>query len=62
MLCFLEKFYSLSDNHFVMEKGGEIADLLSFSPAEFDLLAGETATILHIRIEAKCEEWVGENS
>ncbi|MEA1998408.1 MAG: hypothetical protein U9N61_03665 [Euryarchaeota archaeon] len=45
-----------------MEKGGEIAYLLSFSPAEFDLPAGETATILHIRIEAKCEEWVGENS
>jgi len=45
-----------------MEKGGGIADLLSFSPAEFDLPAGEIAAILRIRIEAKCEEWVGENS
>jgi|AHKK01.1.fsa_nt_gi hypothetical protein len=45
-----------------MEKGGEIADLLSFSPAEFDLPAGEIATILHIRIEEKCEERVGKNS
>ena len=28
------------DNHFVMEKGGEIADWISFSPEEFDLSAG----------------------
>ena len=28
------------DNHFVMEKGGEIADWISFSPEEFDLPAG----------------------
>ena len=34
------------DNHFVMEKGGEIADLLSFSPAEFDLPAGETERVI----------------
>jgi hypothetical protein len=34
------------DNHFVMEKGGEISDLLSFSPAEFDLPAGETEKVI----------------
>ena len=34
------------DNHFVMEKGGEIADLISFSPVEFDLPAGETEKVI----------------
>ena len=28
------------DNHFVMERGGEIADWISFSPEDFDLPAG----------------------
>jgi hypothetical protein len=34
------------DNHFVMETGGEIADLISFSPMEFDLPAGETERVI----------------
>lgn len=33
------------DNHFVMEKGGELADWITVSPMEFDLKAGDTKDI-----------------
>ncbi|RCV62793.1 hypothetical protein C5S53_17070 [Methanophagales archaeon] len=57
--------YSLEkdfDNHFVMEKGGEMSDLISFSPAEFDLHAGETEEVILTLIvpeDAKLGEYNG---
>ena len=33
------------DNHFIMEKGGELAGWITISPMEFDLKAGDTKNI-----------------
>jgi hypothetical protein len=49
------------DNHFVMEKGGEIADLLSFSPAEFDLPASETEKVI-LTLKVPVDTKLGEHS
>lgn len=50
------------DNHFVMEKGGEIADWISFSPEEFDLPAGAEKGVtvtLSVPENAKLGEHIG---
>jgi len=33
------------DNHFIMEKSGELADLITISPLEFDLKAGDDKNV-----------------
>ena len=50
------------DNHFVMEKGGELADWIAISPVEFDLKAGDTKNItvtLSVPEDAKLGEYTG---
>jgi hypothetical protein len=49
------------DNHFVMEKGGEIADLLSFSPTEFDLPAGGTEKVV-VTLNVPADAQLDDNS
>jgi uncharacterized membrane protein len=49
------------DNHFVMEKGGGIADLISFSPTEFDLPAGETERVI-ITLKVPEDAKLGDHS
>lgn len=50
------------DNHFVMEKGGDLADWITVSPIEFDLKAGDTKNILvmlSVPEDAKLGEYTG---
>lgn len=50
------------DNHFVIEKSGELADWLDVSPAEFDLKAGDTQTLtvtLTVPEDTKLGEYTG---
>lgn len=50
------------DNHFIMEKGGELADWISFSPLEFDLAKSESKdirVILKVPEDAKLGEYHG---
>jgi uncharacterized membrane protein len=50
------------DNHFIMEKGGELADWISVSPLEFDLAKSESKdirVILKVPEDAKLGEYHG---
>jgi hypothetical protein len=50
------------DNHFVMEKGGNLADWITVSPIEFDLKAGDNKNItvtLSVPEGAKLGEYTG---
>ena len=50
------------DNHFIMEKGGELADWISVSPLEFDLAKSESKEImvtLKVPADAKLGEYNG---
>ncbi len=50
------------DNHFIMEKGGALADWISVSPLEFDLAKSESKEImvtLKVPADAKLGEYNG---
>ena len=50
------------DNHFIMEKSGELADLITISPLEFDLKAGDDKNVtvtLTVPVDARLGTYKG---